>query len=129
MKRIRRPDGFTLVEALVALVLFSALLVALPALLLTTFRANVDAGDLSAATSIGEAKVEELKALPLSALVSGGPEAVTKAGRVGGSGAIYQRSWTVSDNTPMNDAKRVTVNVSWSSHGGRALTFDTIFTP
>ena len=123
---VRRDAGFTLLEAAVSLGVFAMMLTSLPTLLYGSMRANVAASNISVATALAEDKLEELKTLSLSAVVSGGPEAVSPTGVIGGPQSIYLRSWTVTNDTPVAGARTVRIAVSWSHFGASSIRLDSV---
>ena len=73
VRRTRSSEaGFTLIEALMAIVILVFGLVAVTNLLIVAANSNASANQMGAAASIAAARMEQLKATPFNALVAGG---------------------------------------------------------
>lgn len=111
-------DGFTLVEVLLALAIIGIVVVPLTALFVENAGSGAEAYSYLRAAYLAQARIEELRALPFSGVVS--EPAVAIPGAPG-----YLRQVAVTEQrTPMEIAlglparlKQVTVTVTWD--GGR----------
>lgn len=122
-KRARRfPDdlGFTLVEMMIALVLFGVGLMALAQSLPSGLSVRDKARRMSVATNLSQEAVERLRDLPYdhADLAPGGHTDLTPLGN-------YARRWTVENNTPAPDMKRVTVQVSFRTNSPDSMSIMT----
>jgi prepilin-type N-terminal cleavage/methylation domain-containing protein len=99
-------NGFSLIEVMQAMALAALSLVGVSSLLLTTVHANTRAHAISAAATAAQAKIEELRSIPVAELACGSDEATE-------SGAPYRRTWTVSAG-PTADSRLVAVRVDGS---------------
>lgn len=107
-----RPEGgYTLVEVMVALVILTIGIAGVTSGLTTVTFANVHANEQARATSLAVQKLEELKALPASELVSEGAMSVTAEG-IEGSGP-YRRKVEVVRSTVGLKVAEVTVDVEY----------------
>jgi type IV pilus assembly protein PilV len=102
--------GFTLVEILVAMVIFLAGMLGIAGLTIVIVRGNMFSNMLTTATFLAQAKIEELQGTPYTAL-TGGNETVT------GNTTNYTRVWSVTNNAPGAGMKTVEVVVSWQIPG------------
>jgi len=112
LKKVRSHAGFTLIEVLVAIGIFSVAILGLAVGAISITRANRTSQVHTVATSLAQDKLEDLKAQGFAAVVSGGPETVTV------QNVNFTRSWTVAANGPNNN--QLSVTISWS--GGVPLT-------
>jgi len=64
MKRVKKEEGYTLVEVLVALGILGFGLLAVATMQVTAIKVNARASDLSQGVTLAQAKVEELMNLP-----------------------------------------------------------------
>src|SRR5262245_27102890 len=118
VNRRRSTQGLSLLEALAAIGLVSAGLLAFTANAVTLTRGAKTADNVGAATALALQKLEQLRSMPLGAaqLTSGqyyDPANNMKAD--GTMGGIYNRSWQVSlKDTPTWGLKTVTVTVAWT---------------
>lgn len=102
--------GFTLVEMMIALVLFGVGMMALAQVLPRGLSVRDKARRMSVATSMAQEEVERLRNLPFT-------HADLAAGNHNDPDNpvdnAYRRTWAVQENTPVEDMKRVSVTVSF----------------
>ena len=117
--------GYTLIEVLIAMAIFSIGILATASLQLSTAR-NVKAGNLvTQATMLARDKIEDLKRVADVTTLSNGAE--THIDAQGDPGGIFDRSWTISNPLGGSDTRQITVSVSWSHHGeNRSIDLSTI---
>ena len=106
-------NGFSLIEALVAIVLISIAAVALASEVSLTMASNNMAGEQSRAVSLAVQKLEEMKALPVDQVVSESKKAVNKLGEEGAG--PYARWVEVVDNGAGNGTKTIQVFVEYGA--------------
>ncbi|MBI2877095.1 MAG: prepilin-type N-terminal cleavage/methylation domain-containing protein [Candidatus Tectomicrobia bacterium] len=101
----RQPDqqGFTLVETLVAMVLFTVILLGTLGGLAAVIRANTQGGKGVRAMLLAQEKIEQLRAGGYADLASGSD--------VVGS---FSLSWTVVSG-PLADTRQVDIEVAWTA--------------
>ena len=102
----RRRRGFTLLEALFAMLIFSVALAGSMGLLRWMVDANGDSTRITQASSLAQAKIEELRGLT-QAEVTGGSDTVD----------FFNRTWVSTDG---DGGKHVTVTVTWTDANGTA---------
>jgi len=68
MKRVKKEEGYTLVEVLIALGILGFGLMAVATMQVTAIKTNSRASDMSQGVTLAQAKVEELMNLPYSSL-------------------------------------------------------------
>ncbi len=107
------PNGFSLIEALVAIVLISIAAVALASEVSLTMASNNMAGQQSRAVSLAVQKLEELKALPIDQVVSESKKTINALGEEG-SGP-YARWVQIVDNGAGSDTKTIQVFVEYGA--------------
>lgn len=106
---VKKKDGFTLVETLVALVIFSVAMIAVLTMCLTSIRTNSFSHRMTEARFLAQGKLEEfLNVVNVSSLVAGDET-------VAGNGE-YQRSWSFDDGP--GGARWTTVTVAWDDEKG-----------
>ena len=117
---IRNANGFTLIEALVAVAVMAIVVSGLASMGVTTIQADTQSRRVSAATALAQAKLEELRGLRRSNTAwTAGNHHETGLDESGESGGSYTRQWTVQNNyNSYNKLSRVTVTVSWDNGAG-----------
>ena len=114
--KLRKKDGFTLIEVLVALTIFAVGLLAVAAMENSAILMNSTAGKLTNLSTCGMDKIEELSALPYTdpwLQAAGNPPGNDSAGNTHQEiSADYTISWTVIDNNPLPSTKNITVTVT-----------------
>ena len=98
----QREQGFTMVEVLVAIALLLVGLLGVAQMQVMTMITNSTANQRTTAITLAQDRMEILRTLPYATIR---PSSDTSG--------IYQRSWSVENNTPASNMKRVTVTVSW----------------
>jgi general secretion pathway protein I len=101
-------EGFTLIEIMIAVAIISIALLALAGLQVSLIRGNALAQRMTAAISVAEQKIEQIKKTPYAAIQS---EPSTP---VPASGFTFTSQVTVTNNSPLANAKTVNVAVTWS---------------
>ena len=126
--RIHNNQGFTLIEILVSLTIFSIAVLGLAIGTVTLTRTNADSQLRASAINVAQARLEELKAMnpaTLTALVAT-CTSVSSSGcndNFSASGLTYSRRWWFAANSPVVGVNRIDVKVDWTDHGSRTLTF------
>lgn len=86
---------------------------------------NTQSRDRAVALSLAIEKMENLKVLPLSALVPGSYSDPTGLDASGASGGIYDRSWTIKNSpTASSQGRTIDVTVTWT--GGDDVSLSTL---
>jgi type IV pilus assembly protein PilV len=106
--------GFTLVEAMIALVILAVGLLSVAAMQLTAIRGNAFASGLTEATSVSQRAVETLLAVPYASLANGN-DTVT-----GPRGTTFNRAWTVANPSP--DYATISITTTYVDETGRPRT-------
>ena len=116
MGKLKKEDGFTLIEVLIAITIFAVGLLAVAAMQTSAIKVNSTAGKLTNLSTWGMDKIEELSALPYNdpwLETAGNPPGNDSAGNthqeVSGD---YTISWIVIDDNPLTSTKNITVTVT-----------------
>jgi len=125
--QVSKESGFTLVEVMMAIAIFSIGILAVWALQHISTRSNTTARNLTIATVCASDQLERLMKLPSThANLTAGthtPSQTTDAldnnfnGSVDepGENGPLRVSWVVTDNTPILRSKEITVTVTWNN--------------
>jgi prepilin-type N-terminal cleavage/methylation domain-containing protein len=103
--------GFTLVEALVAIVILVVGVLGAASLTGALMQSNRDATDRTRALELLRHKVEHIQSQGYYEVVTG-----SDARAVGG--VTFTRSWTVTPDSPIAGLRDVQVNVTWTDQDG-----------
>jgi type IV pilus assembly protein PilV len=101
-------DGFTLIEIMITLVILSIGLVALAGLQASAIKGNAFSKRMTAAVSIANQKLEQIKDTAYANILSESPTQITQ------SNMRFTRQVTVTNNSPLADTKTVNVTITWS---------------
>lgn len=118
MTRLSRRHGFSTIEALVALSLFTIAAAGLAGTSINAARGTASSRLFTAASALVQDKIEALRALDASAnpgdLNSGThSDSANPLTELGQPGGLFTRVWTVSPGVPVAGVSRVVVTVSW----------------
>ena len=105
--------GFTMLEVLMAMALFSVALIALASLSTIVIRGDLAANKLSVATTLAQDKLEELKLTSYDNVTSTALTTVT-------STPWASRGVDVTPETPIPGVKKIDVTVSWTDDKGKS---------
>ena len=104
-------DGFTIIEVMVALLIFTFGILSVLGMQITSIQGNADAQNISEAASVGANMVETLitGSYTDTDMTNGAHGPLYK------DGTKYQMNWTVATNT--DKTKAVNITVQWSDGG------------
>jgi len=117
VKKSQKDKGFTLIEVLIAISIFSIGMLAVATMQITSIKVNSTAGQITDRITLAQDKLEELMALPYSSPWLedlGDPPSGTDT-----NGNTHQEttdgytiSWTVTDDALVSNTKLITVTVT-----------------
>jgi len=121
-----RDKGFTVIEILVALTIFSLAVLGLAIGTLTVIRTNQTSHLNTAAINIAQAKLEEFRGMTSAAFSSLSCPSYTTPGcsdALIASGTTFNRSWQFTANSPANGVTSANVQINWSDYTSHSLVF------
>ena len=101
-------EGFTLIEIMITLVILSIGLTALAGLQVSAIKGNTFSKRMTAAVSIANEKLEQMKDTDYANILSESSTQITR------SNMRFTRQVTVTNNSPLANTKTVNVTVTWS---------------
>jgi type IV pilus assembly protein PilV len=114
--------GFTVIELLLAIVIFSVGLLGTAALTVSVIQKNKLSNDLIAATTLARDKLEDIRANGYAGAVSETKDACAAPF------SEYRRAVTVNSDTPAARMKEITVTVYWGLADADHVEIKTILT-
>jgi len=107
MGKLKKEDGFTLIEVLVAITIFAVGLLAVAAMQNSAILMNSNAGKLTNLSTLGMDQIEKLSSLPYA------DPSLNPAGNPYQSvSGDYTISYTVTPDNPLPNTMNITVRVS-----------------
>lgn len=104
-KMMRQTRGFTIVEVMIAILIFSVGILAAATMQISAIKGNQIGIEVTQATFLAQDMLEQLKNSDDISTVADGSDVV----------GIYNRSWTLTAAT--GAARTATVDVSWTVNG------------
>ncbi len=118
--------GFTLVEILIAIAIFSIGILALGSMQLGAVKNNTTGNITTQATMLARDQLENLKAIANVTTLASGADA-TPIDADGNPGGIFTRQWSVTNPLGGSESRQIQVSVSWSRRGqNRTVVLTTI---
>ena len=111
MSRIKDARGFTLLEVMVALVIFTIGLLGLAGMQIMAIKGNSFGQQMTVASTIAQNQLEAMRESAGS--LSDGNDTVTDQ-----NGITYTRTWTVTADSPDTNMDTVLITVSWTGPTG-----------
>lgn len=110
--------GFTLIEVLIAMVIFAVGILGVGKMVLVSINGNQIAGKYTEGSSLATSQVENIIATAYdgATLANGTTGTVTQG--------IYTVNWTITDSVPIPNVKNISMTVTWGLKG-QAKSFTT----
>jgi type IV pilus assembly protein PilV len=115
----KKSSGFTLLEILIALIIFSIGILALTSLTVTATRTGSYGARMTEAVTFAQDKLEELKTNSWDKVVSGADQ------ETGPTGINYARNWKVLEKETRN-LKTVSITIEWNDGADHSISFFTV---
>ena len=138
LKSKMNNKGFTLLEILIAISVLAIALLAMAQMQIVAISTNAFANRMTKATTLAQDKIEQLKRLPYNDPTNlTDDNDTTDLSAIGNLAdyqdsnntieGVYTRVWNIADNTPVANAKSVSVIVGWDNWGHQ-VKLETIIT-
>ena len=125
----KQSDGYMLVEALMAIAIFSVGFLAVAALVFSVTRNNTSGNHITEANMLARERMELLKNTPD---ITDLPETLTTftdgpMDANGNPGGIYMLTWTIEDKMGFNTSREIRLTVNWTKRGqNRSVVLQTV---
>ena len=110
-----KQQGYSLIEVVIALAIFSIGILAIAQLQISAVRNNTNGNLATQATMLAEAQIENLKNTSDVTLLTDGVE--TGIDQNGASGGIYTRTTAITNPLGGDFSRQIQVTVQWVRHG------------
>ena len=121
-----KSDGFTLIEVLIALVIFSVAFLGLAGLMVQTTKNNSFGGRMTEAATFAQDKLEEFRAIGWIKIP---PNTNGVDYPNGATGIAYTRNWGVAPNPLNANLKEITVTIDWVDQTNHSVRLFSILSP
>ena len=115
----RWHEGFTLIEVLVSMTIFSIAILGLVIGTSSVMRANQQSYFSTIAINLAQDKLEELKANPTTLLFSCSTSCESPPTH---DGVAFIRTWTVTPNSPAPGISQIDAKVDWTNYTSHSVT-------
>jgi prepilin-type N-terminal cleavage/methylation domain-containing protein len=113
LKVLKRSNGFSLIEVIIALFILAIALLALAGLMISTTKNNSFGGHMTEAVIFAQDKLEQLRAAPWTSIIAGWDTVTTATPGAPGTGILYTRTWALAPN-PGGTQIWITVTINWT---------------
>jgi prepilin-type N-terminal cleavage/methylation domain-containing protein len=123
--KIADIEGFTLIEIMVAVTIFSFAVLGLAIGTVSVIQTNQNSHLQASAINLGQAKLEEFRAMTSSVFTGLSCPSLNTTGCKDtpvASGTTFNRSWQISADTPVTGVSQVDVLITWNDYASRTLT-------
>jgi len=129
LNKSTNQKGYMLIEALIAIAIFSIGFLAVATMVFSATRNNTRGNILTQANMLARQQLEQLKNTPDITTLPSDPTTTTESGidANGDPGGIYTRITTIEDTLKFNTSRAVEVTVNWTWRGqSRSIVLNTI---
>ena len=129
LNKSTNQKGYMLIEALIAIAIFSIGFLAVATMVFSATRNNTRGNILTQANMLARQQMEKLKNTPDITELASDPTTSTESGidANGDPGGIYTRTTTIEDTLKFNTSRAVQVTVNWTRQGrNRSVVLRTI---
>ncbi|MDH3883754.1 MAG: prepilin-type N-terminal cleavage/methylation domain-containing protein [Desulfobacterales bacterium] len=129
LNKSTNQKGYMLIEALIAIAIFSIGFLAVATMVFSATRNNTRGNILTQANMLARQQLEQLKNTPDITTLPSDPTTTTESGieANGDPGGIYTRTTTIEDTLKFNTSRAVEVTVNWTWRGqSRSIVLNTI---
>jgi prepilin-type N-terminal cleavage/methylation domain-containing protein len=125
-KNAESQSGFSLIELMVAITIFTFAVLGLAIGSVTVARTNQNSHLNGAAVNIAQNKLEELRSMTNTAFSALSCPSYSTSGcsdSAISSGATFSRNWMITADSPVTGVAKIDVQVGWNDFTSHTLTF------
>ena len=112
-----RSNGFTLIEVLIAMAIFSIGILAVASMQLWNVKNNTTGNITTLATLLARNQMEQLKNVADVTTLASGTDPNNPVDENGNAGGIFTRSWVITNPLGGSATRQIQVTVSWTKGG------------
>ena len=127
MKTNPHQNGFSLLELVIAVSIFSVGLLALAAMTTSVINGNRISKNFTVAVTLAQTKLDDLRALDYDEIIHGTENQLDETGAVGMG--IFTRVVTVESSNTNPTYKTVSVTVSWTDLSAKHVVLKSLIAP
>ena len=120
MEYLKKSQGFTLIEVLIALIVLSISLLALASLMVVATKNNSFGGHMTEAVTFAQDKLEEFRANRWENIT---PISMGTDQTIGSTGIGYTRTWTIVQN---GNLKTIAITINWNDRVNHSINLTSI---
>ncbi len=123
--KISNNGGFTLIEIMVAVTIFSFAALGLAIGTVSVIQTNQNSHLQTSAVNLAQARLEELRAMTgtaFSGLSCPPPFPSGCSDSPVASGTTFSRSWQITANSPVTGVNQIDVRINWTDYASRTVT-------
>ncbi len=121
---LKKDDGFTLVEILIAITIFSFAVLGLAIGTVSVIRTNQTSHLRTSAVNLAQARLEELRAMTSTAFSGLSCSSSTPCSDSPvASGVTFTRQWWITTNSPVSGVNKIDVSINWTDYTSQSMTF------
>ena len=122
--KVKRQDGFSLIEILVAISIFTVAVLGLAAGTVSVTRTNQNSHLNASAINLAQAKLEDLRGMTTTAFSGlSCPSSTPCSDSAVASNTTFNRQWWITTNSPVTGVNRIDVSIAWTDYTAHSLTF------
>ena len=110
-------NGFTLIEVLIAMAIFSIGILAVASMQLWNVKNNTTGNITTLATLLARDQMEQLKNVADVTTLASGTDPNNPVDENGNAGGIFTRSWVITNPLGGSATRQIQVTVSWTKGG------------
>ena len=121
---MKEQGGFTLVEILVAISIFTFGVLGLAAGTISVTRTNQNSHLNASAINLAQAKLEDLRSMTTTAFSGlSCPSATPCSDTSVASSTTFTRQWWITTNSPVAGVNKIDVSIAWTDYTSHSLAF------
>ena len=121
---MKEQGGFTLIEIIVAVSIFTFGVLGLAAGTISVTRTNQNSHLNASAINLAQAKLEDLRSMTTTAFAALlCPSAAPCADTAVAANTTFNRQWWITTNSPVAGVNKINVTIAWTDYTAHSLAF------